>query len=121
MWDCIKCGCLAIAQDLGFCPQCFKPKEGDMPKGTTGGASNADAEPGEPGYIDPEASKAPAAKVLADAGFDPKDVAKVIGTGEPEKPAEAPDKPKLAVPAVDLRPSAAPGSAPVAGTPKPAA
>lgn len=39
MWDCIKCGCMAIAGSLDFCPMCRKERE-DMPKATAGGASN---------------------------------------------------------------------------------
>lgn len=129
MWDCIKCGCLAIAGVLGFCPQCFTPKEDNVPKATSGGGSNASAEPGESGYIDPEAGKAAAAKVLTDAGFDPKDVAKVTGTGEPEK-AEKPEPEKVAeppveakppVPTVDLRKPPATGSAPAAASSAPPA
>jgi hypothetical protein len=43
MWDCEKCGCMAIAGSLGFCPQCFTPKEEAMAKVTVeGGATNAD-------------------------------------------------------------------------------
>jgi hypothetical protein len=113
MWDCIKCGVKAIAGDLGFCPGCFKPKENNVPRGTTGGASNEKAEPGEPGYIDPgaeeAAGKAEAAKAFADAGLDPEDVARLTGTAQdkPEKPAEAPVAAKAGVPAVDLRPAGA--------------
>lgn len=41
LWNCIECGCQAIARDLGFCPACFKPKDEEMPKTTvTGGPSN---------------------------------------------------------------------------------
>lgn len=27
MWDCPKCGCLAIAPGLNFCPQCYAPND----------------------------------------------------------------------------------------------
>lgn len=30
MWDCVTCGCRAIAHSLGFCPHCFGEK--DLPK-----------------------------------------------------------------------------------------
>lgn len=26
MWDCSECGCMAIAPDLVFCPQCYTPR-----------------------------------------------------------------------------------------------
>lgn len=26
MWDCPECGCMAIAPDLQFCPQCYAPR-----------------------------------------------------------------------------------------------
>jgi hypothetical protein len=131
MWECIKCGCKAIAADLGFCPGCFKPKEDDMPKATTGGASNANAEPGEPGYIDPEAVKAEAAKVLTDAGADPGDVAKVTAPdkADPEKPAapaaaakaaEPPPAPAAKAAAVPANPVTAPPVAAPASPAKPA-
>lgn len=116
MWDCIKCGVRAIAGTLGFCPGCFEPKEDDVPKATSAGASNASAEPGEPGYIDPAADEVAAARALLGPG-GPADKAK----GEPEKPAAAPAQPKAAVPVVDLRPPAAASSAPAADKPAPAA
>jgi outer membrane biosynthesis protein TonB len=134
MWDCLKCGCRAIIVRL--CPQCFEPKEDDMPKATVeGGASNASAEPGDPGYI--EAGKAEAAQVLADAGHDPDDARKVTGLetpaepepapepeAKPEKPAEPETAPEgdAAAPADADAPSAAPKRgkaaepAPVTGT-----
>jgi hypothetical protein len=99
MWECIKCRCKAIAADLGFCPQCFKPKEDDVPKATTGGASNANAEPGEPGYIEPEK--------VHEAWTAP---AEELDPGEPEKPA---------VPAAPAKPSA-PAAAAKAAEPPPA-
>jgi len=85
MWDCGLCGCRCIAPGVPFCPQCFKPKEETVPKVTSGGASNAKAGPGEPGYIDPaaEAPEVPAA-----------------GTEITEVPAEVPpEAPPAAVPA----------------------
>lgn len=103
MWDCVKCGAMAIAGSLGFCPQCFKPKEDDVPKATSGGASNAKAAPGEAGYIAPEPKTAKTTK------------------GEPESDAETAVTPKTAVPAVDLRPPAATGSAPAAASSEPPA
>ena len=51
MWECLLCGCQAIAGSLLRCPQCHK--EPEMPKATTGGASNANALPGETGYTEP--------------------------------------------------------------------
>lgn len=48
MWVCSQCGCQGIAAGLGLCPQCGEERQ--MPKATSGGASNAweqdDAEPG---------------------------------------------------------------------------
>jgi len=105
MWDCLLCGCKAIVRDLGFCPHCFKPKEASMPKATTGGASNAKAEPGEPGYIAPEGAQE-AAQVLTGAGMDPADVAAVTGTAEPEG-TEAPGE-AAAAPAAPEGPAATP-------------
>lgn len=26
MWKCDECGCIGIAEDVEFCPQCFKPR-----------------------------------------------------------------------------------------------
>lgn len=89
MWECLKCGCKAIARDLGFCPHCLLPREdGEMPKATTGGPSNAKAEPGEPGYIAPDAEETAVADappaVAADGHRAPAGPA-----SEPEKTAEA--------------------------------
>lgn len=41
MWDCEHCGCKSIAGTVTVCPQCRAPREGDMAKVTSGGASNA--------------------------------------------------------------------------------
>jgi hypothetical protein len=50
MWDCLNCGCRAIAASLLACPMCQEERS-DMPRATVeGGASNAAAEPGETGY-----------------------------------------------------------------------
>lgn len=49
MWDCIKCGCMAIAGSLMHCPMCKKERE--VPKSTTGGGSNGY----EPQVEEPEA------------------------------------------------------------------
>lgn len=117
MWDCLTCGVKAIAGTLRICPGCFKPKEDKVPKATSGGASNAAAEPGEPGYIDPAADQVQAAETLLGPGGP----ADVPVKDEPEKPAEAPAKPKAAVPAPSLRLPAPTGSAPAADTPGPAA
>lgn len=27
MWNCSHCGCMNIAPDLSFCPQCYKPQD----------------------------------------------------------------------------------------------
>jgi len=127
MWDCIKCGVKKIAGTIGFCPGCFEPKEDDVPKATSGGASNASAESGEPGYIDPGADEAAAAEALLGPG-GPADV-KPKADG-PEKPAAAPAKPVAATTAV--KPPAPPADppaghmtlrtpAPAADPPKPAA
>lgn len=62
MWDCPECGCLSIAASLTTCPMCGK--ERDMPTTTTGGASNALAQPGETGYVPPEVT---AVEVTAEA------------------------------------------------------
>jgi hypothetical protein len=94
MWDCLKCGCLAIAHDLGFCPKCFTPKEGDMPKGTTGGSSNASAEPFESGYI--------ALEEQPETDPDPE-------TETPDEPEKAPES-EPAAPAAPAAPSSAPKS-----------
>lgn len=92
MWDCLHCLCQRIAAGVLFCPHCFKPREEDVPKVTSGGPSNAAAAPGEPGYISP----------------DPE--ATATGPGTAQEPAAAPaaadDPPKAAKKA--QRPSAAP-------------
>jgi hypothetical protein len=63
MWDCIKCGCKAIAHGLGHCPRCFKPKEEAVPKITVGGGmTNAwDQESAVPSAASATAPEAPAA------------------------------------------------------------
>ena len=61
MWDCLLCGCRAIAASLTGCPVCRKGR--DMPKGTTGGSSNA-REALEPGAAAP-------AEAAADADVQP--------------------------------------------------
>ena len=38
MWDCIECGCRAIAGSLTRCPTCWKERK--LPTTTTGGSSN---------------------------------------------------------------------------------
>lgn len=104
MWDCLKCGCLAIARDLGFCPQCFEPKEDDVPKATSAGASNAAALPGEPGYIEPEKPAEANAEPAADEA-----------EREPEKPAEPPALSVTPKAAAKGKKAAATGAAPAGG------
>lgn len=87
MWDCGHCGCRSIAPGVPFCPQCFKPKEESVPKVTSGGASNAKAVPGEPGYIAPAAEVPEVPEVPA------------AGSEIPEAPAEAPPEVPAPVPA----------------------
>lgn len=61
LWKCDTCGCQGIAASLTTCPMCGKERE--MPKTTAGGGpSNADAQPGEPGYVKPDKPAKPAAK-----------------------------------------------------------
>lgn len=116
MWDCIKCGVKAIAGTLGFCPGCFKPKEDEVPKATSGGASNAAAEPGEPGYIDPAAGQVQAAEALLGPGGPADDTDKAASPAKsaPEKPAEPPAKAADPVPAPKQEKPVATGSEPLA-------
>jgi hypothetical protein len=112
MWECIKCGCKAIAGALGFCPQCFKSREDDVPKATTGGPSNAKAEPGEAGYIEPQDQ---VGQLLADAGLDAGEVAAVTAPGRaPESAAAAPSGQQAPAPGAKRARPAATGSAPAA-------
>lgn len=62
MWDCPACGCRNITAPLTRCPMCGR--ECDMPKVTVNsGASNANALPGETGYVLP-------AEPVADSGVE---------------------------------------------------
>jgi hypothetical protein len=109
VWDCIKCGCLKIAHSLGICPKCFKPKEDDVPKATTGGGSNAAALPGETGYVEPETvAPAPAADV-APAEPEPPAAEPVKA---PESEPAAPDVPPAPSPAGKRGQAAAPAVTP---------
>lgn len=93
MWECVKCGCRAIAHDLGWCPHCGEEKE--MPRSVTGAVpSHQDALPGEPGYIEPEIAPAPAdasAGAQEEAAADPEPEPETDPEPEPETP--APPKP----------------------------
>ncbi len=89
---CTKCPC-RFAVGLACCPQCGalapgfaarqRRAEENMPRITVaGGPSNAQAQPGEVGYVPPEgADTAPADGVrrLVDAGYEPEEVAAVVG------------------------------------------
>ena len=104
MWDCIKCGCRKISHGLSRCPACRT--ERGMPKTSLGGSTNANAGPGEPGYIDVAAGQAApepaadAAGAVQDAPAEPvagdavpevaEPVQAVSGAPEPVTPARAP-------------------------------
>ena len=103
MWDCIKCGCRKIAHGLSRCPACRT--ERGMPKTSLGGSTNANAGPGEPGYIDVAAEQAApegtdAAGAVQDAPAEPvagdavpevaEPVQAVSGAPEPVTPTTAP-------------------------------
>jgi hypothetical protein len=93
MWDCAGCGTRRIAASIISCPKCRK--ERDMARATTGGASNANAMPGETGYIEPEdgpqaPSEAPAP--VPAAGPVPVPVPVMA---EPVKPGQQPGPPAV--------------------------
>ena len=103
MWDCIKCGCRKISHGLSRCPACRT--ERGMPKTSLGGSTNANAGPGEPGYIDVAAEQAApegtdAAGAVQDAPAEPvagdavpevaEPVQAVSGAPEPVTPTKAP-------------------------------
>ena len=108
MWACGHCGCKAIAADLASCPQCFKPKEEDMPKITSGGATNAwEPQPDVPAEVPAEVPAPP--PVSAPKADHAAYAAAVLDV--PAEEAEAMTKPDL----VDLTrsaPAAPPQSAP---------
>lgn len=89
MWDCIKCGCRAIAASLGLCPMCRKERE--MPKVSAGGPSSRFAKPGETGYID---TAGESADEVQPAVADPSasEPAAQTAPAAPESP-QAPPKP----------------------------
>ena len=116
MWACGQCGCRAIAADLGACPQCFKPKEEDMPKITSGGATNAwepqpdvPAEPPAPPPAPPPVSapKADHVSYAADAlGVPPAQAESMTKPALVELARSAPVPPVLPPPAAPSAPPA---------------
>jgi hypothetical protein len=91
MWDCDGCGCRAIAGSLACCPVCGKERE-DMAKTTTGGGRNAGAQPGESGYVEPEAPEASPADVAEPPAAEPDPPAAPV-TPKAAKPAKAVSEP----------------------------
>ena len=111
LWDCAECGCRAIAPDLGFCPQCHQPKGEDMPKITSGGASNA-WEPAPEGAAElppPPPASAPKADHVEYV---------TAALGVPAEQAEAMTKAELTE-LTRPAPAEAAGSAPAASSPPP--
>jgi hypothetical protein len=116
LWDCSECGCRSIAAPLTTCPMSFK--ERDMATTTTGGASNANALPGETGYVPPDETApdeavAGTAAAAAPPAADP--------APAPAKPAEAvseppKDEPKAA-PKAEPKPAPAKASGPAPAGP----
>lgn len=88
MWDCPACGCQAIAPDLAFCPQCFKPKGEDVPKTNTAGSTNAWEEGEQP---ETEAAAGDAvADSSAELAAEPKAKASAKTASAPVTPPPAP-------------------------------
>jgi len=121
MWDCLACGVKRIAASILRCPTC-REERSDMPKSTTGGASNAKALPGETGYVKPDMAEAAPAEPAVDAETpvpakpapavtapQPAVAKPAAATPEPPKPAATP----VAVPAAPdpVKTQASPGKA----------
>lgn len=114
MWNCPHCGCQAIAASLTFCPMCFKTKESDMPKVSLGGPTNADAAPGEVGYINLDEPTAPEPVVEPVV-----EVPVPVVAPEPAQPVVAPEPPPEPTPEPVVVPEVV-VPAPVAPGPEPA-
>lgn len=109
MWTC-ECGCQAIAGTITNCPMCRRERE--MPKATTGGASNARALPGEPGYIAPETEQE-----LVPEPVPAQDEPEAEGTAETPVVPPVPEAEPVVPPAAPVVPAA---PAPVSPKPSPA-
>lgn len=111
LWTCSNtaCGC-RFAVGLFRCPQCgtVSPqfaKEEEMAKITVGGGvSNADALPGEPGYIEPPVPEASAAEAASSTPATPPAEPPAGSAADPSAPpAEAPERPAANAPKADWR------------------
>jgi hypothetical protein len=122
---CPGCGC-RFAVGLLRCPQCqaiaplfaerVKEEEGTVPRITVaGGPSNAAAQPGEPGYVQPEG---------ADAPLEPVDAAQEPAEPDVSEPADGPadggdaatDVPHEDKPVADLKAELRDRGLPVSGS-----
>jgi hypothetical protein len=73
MWDCLKCGCRAIAHGLTRCPKC--KKEADVPKTTVdGGGTNGPGPDDAAAPPEPEKASAKTRAKAADKAPEPQDV-----------------------------------------------
>ena len=87
MWDCLACGCRAIAASLLGCPVCRT--ERDMAKATSGGASNAGAQPFESGHVAPEVPVVPVVAAEVPEAAEPEPQPAVADAdGPPDPPAD---------------------------------
>ena len=117
MWDCLKCGVQRIAASILRCPTC-REERNDMPKSTTGGASNAKALPGETGYVEPDVAEAAPVKPAVDGTKAPEPAKPAPAVTAPQPAAVKPAAPAAPAAAVDPAPAkAAPDAAPVAAAP----
>lgn len=113
MWDCPKCGCRCIAAPLTTCPMCFEERD-DVATCTTGGASNANALPGETGYVPPEVPEVPEVAAVAGEAPEADGQHAEVAVGALAEPAPDVKVPEAAEPAKAV--SAAP---PAKADPKP--